>query len=66
MIPLFGMVTELWINLGLFVSGALLTWKAFGLLIEKKDFSAFKLNFRYINYFALFVVVLISINKLIL
>jgi protoheme IX farnesyltransferase len=66
MIPLFGMVTELWINLGLFLSGALLTWKAFGLIIEKKDFSAFRLNFRYINYFALFVVVLISIDKLIL
>ncbi|HSW54205.1 MAG TPA: heme o synthase [Ignavibacteriaceae bacterium] len=66
MIPLFGMVTELWINLGLFVSGALLTWKAFGLLVEKKDFSAFRLNFRYINYFALFVVFLVSIDKLIL
>ncbi len=66
MIPLFGMVTELWINLGLFVSGALLTWKAFGLLVEKKDFSAFKLNFRYINCFALFVVFLVSIDKLIL
>ena len=66
MIPLFGMVTELWINFGLFVSGALLTWKAFDLLIEKKDFSAFKLNFRYINYFALFVVFLVSIDKLIL
>lgn len=66
MIPLFGMVTELWINFGLFVSGALLTWKAFDLLIEGKDFSAFKLNFRYINYFALFVVFLVSIDKLIL
>jgi heme o synthase len=66
MIPLFGIVSELWINLGLFVSGALLTWKAFGLLVEKKDFSAFKLNFRYINYFALFVVFLVSIDKLIL
>lgn len=66
MIPLFGIVSELWVNLGLFICGALLTWKAFGLLIEKKDFSAFRLNFRYINYFALFVVVLISIDKLIL
>jgi protoheme IX farnesyltransferase len=65
MIPLFGIVTEFWINLGLFVSGALLTWKAFGLLVEKKDFSAFRLNFRYINYFALFVVFLVSIDKLI-
>lgn len=66
MIPLFGMVTELWINLGLFVSAALLTWKAFGLLVETNDFSAFRLNFKYINYFALFVVFLVSIDKLIL
>jgi protoheme IX farnesyltransferase len=66
LIPLFGIVSELWINLGLFVSGALLTWKAFGLLIESEDFSAFRLNFKYINYFALFVVFLVSIDKLIL
>jgi protoheme IX farnesyltransferase len=66
MIPLFGMVNELWINLGLFVSGALLTWKAFGLLVETNDFSAFRLNFKYINYFALSVVFLISIDKLFL
>ena len=66
MIPLFGIVSELWINLGLFVGGALLTWKAFGLLVESKDFSVFRLNFRYINYFALFVVFLVSIDKLIL
>jgi len=65
MIPLFGIVSELWINLGLFISAALLTWKAFGLLVEKKDFSAFRLNFRYINYFALFVVFMVSIDKLI-
>jgi len=66
LIPLFGIVSELWINLGLFVSGALLTWKAFGLLIESEDFSAFRINFKYINYFALFVVFLVSIDKLIL
>jgi len=66
MIPLFGIVAELWINLGLFISAALLSWKAFGLLVESTDFSAFRLNFRYINYFALFVVFLVSIDKLIL
>ena len=65
MIPLFGIVTELWINLGLFLSGGLLTWKAFGLLTDTKDFKIFNYNFRYINYFALVVVFLISIDKLI-
>jgi protoheme IX farnesyltransferase len=65
MIPLFGIVTELWINLGLCLSGALLTWKAFGLLVDNNDYKIFNYNFRYINYFALIVVFLISIDKLI-
>lgn len=66
MIPLFGIVNDLWINLGLFLSAALLSWKAFGLLVQSTDFSVFRLNFRYINYFALFVVFIVSIDKLIL
>ena len=65
MIPLFGIVNEIWINLGLFASGAILSWKAFGLLANTKDFSVFRYNFKYINYFALMVVFLISIDKLI-
>ena len=65
MIPLFGIVTDYWINIALFISGALLTWKAFGLLFEKEGFSVFGYNFRYINYFALFVVFSVSIDKLI-
>jgi len=65
MIPLFGIVTDIWINIALFISGALLTWKAFGLLMETNNFSMFGYNFRYINYFALFVVFSVSIDKLI-
>ncbi|MFI5405569.1 MAG: UbiA family prenyltransferase, partial [Nitrososphaerales archaeon] len=65
MIPLFGFVSELWIDLALFFSGVLLTWKAFGLLAEKEDYRIFSYNFRYINYFALTVVFLISVDKLI-
>lgn len=66
MIPLFGVVNENWINIALFLSGLLLTWKAFGLLGAREDFTVFNHNFRYINYFALFVVFVISIDKLIL
>jgi hypothetical protein len=66
MIPLFGVVTDFWVNIALFLSGLLLTWKAFGLLAEKEDFSVFNHNFRYINYFALFVVIVVSFDKLIL
>jgi len=65
MIPLFGIVADLWINIALFLSGALLTWKAFGLLVETNGMSVFGYNFRYINYFALFVVFSVSIDKLI-
>jgi protoheme IX farnesyltransferase len=65
MIPLFGIVSDFWINLGLFFSGALLTWKAFGLLADTNDLKIYNHNFRYINYFALIVVFLISIDKLI-
>ena len=65
MIPFFGIVTDLWINLALFFAGTLLTLKAFGLLMDIKDFSIFKLNFKYINYFALSVVFLVSLDKLI-
>jgi heme o synthase len=65
LIPLFGIVSDFWINIALFISGALLTWKAFGLLVKSNDFSVFGYNFKYINYFALFVVFLVSIDKLI-
>lgn len=65
MIPLFGIVSQLWVDIALFLSGVLLTWKAFGLLIESNDYSAFRLNFKSINYFALSVVFFVSIDKLI-
>lgn len=65
MIPLFGIVSQLWVDIALFASGVLLTWKAFGLLVESNDYSAFRLNFKSINYFALSVVFFVSIDKLI-
>jgi hypothetical protein len=66
MITLFGLVSDFWISLALFLSSLLLTWKAFKLLADTEDFSVYRLTFGYINYFALFVVFLISIDKLIL
>lgn len=65
MIPLFGIVSQFWVDIALFASGVLLSWKAFGLLVESNDYSAFKLNFKSINYFALSVVFFVSIDKLI-
>lgn len=66
MITLFGLVTDIWISLALFISSLWLTWKAFKLLADSEDYSVFRSTFGYINYFALFVVFLISIDKLIL
>jgi protoheme IX farnesyltransferase len=66
MITLFGLVTDIWISLALFICSLWLTWKAFKLLADSEDFSVFRLTFGYINYFALFVVFLVSIDKLIL
>jgi protoheme IX farnesyltransferase len=66
MIPLFGLVSDFWVSIALFLCTIWLTWKAFRLLIDTKDFSVFRVTFRYINYFALFVVFLVSVDKLIL
>jgi protoheme IX farnesyltransferase len=66
MITLFGAVTDFWISIALFISSLWLTWKAFKLLADNEDMSVFRLTFGYINYFALFVVFLVSIDKLIL
>ena len=66
LITLFGLVSDLWISFALFLSSLWLTWKAFKLLADTENFSVFRLTFGYINYFALFVVFLISIDKLIL
>ena len=66
MITLFGLVSDFWVSLALFISSLWLTLKAFNLLADTEDFSVFRLTFGYINYFALFVVFLILIDKLIL
>ncbi len=66
MIPLFGLVTDFWIAVGLFACSLWLTWKAFSLLVDSDDYSVFRYNFRYINYFALSVVILVSFDRLIL
>jgi protoheme IX farnesyltransferase len=65
MISLFGLVTDIWISFALFLSCIWLTWKAFKLLSDTEDLTVFRLTFGYINYFALFVVFMVSIDKLI-
>ncbi len=66
LIPIFGVVQNNVINLGLFSAGIWLSWKAFKLLRSKRQKINFSFAFREINYFALMVVVLVSIEKLFL
>ena len=66
MITLFGLVTDIWVSFALFISSIWLAMKAFKLLTDTEDLRVFRLTFGYINYFALFVVFMVSIDKLIL
>jgi len=66
LIPLFGLVKLVPINLLLFFGGIFLSWNAFKLITETENNLSFRFAFRYINLFALFVVLLVSIDKLII
>ena len=66
LITLFGTVSDFWTSIALFLSSVWLTWKAFKLLADHENLSVFRMTFGYINYFALFVVALVSIDKLFL
>jgi heme o synthase len=64
LIPLFGLVTQDFINVALFLSGIWLTWNAFKLLYSTENKLIFKFAFRSINLFVLTVVTLVSVDKL--
>ena len=64
LLPLFGLIKNYIIYLGMLVSGVWLMWNAFRLLRPVKENIWFKLAFREINIFAILVVLLLSIEKL--
>ena len=66
LIPLFGLVKLLPVNLLLFAGGIILTLNAFKLITETENDQSFKFAFRYINLFALFVVLIVSLDKFII
>lgn len=66
LIPLFGLVKLVPVNLLLFFGSIFLTWNAFKLVTETENDLSFRFAFRYINLFALFVVFLVSLDKLII
>lgn len=64
LLPLFGLVKNNIIYLGMLTSGIWLMWNALRLLKPTKENIWFKLAFREINIFAILVVLLLSIEKL--
>lgn len=64
LIPLFGLVQNQIINLGLFIAGSWLSWNSFKFLMSNREKISFRFVFKEINIFALTVVVLLSVDKL--
>jgi len=66
LIPFFNLVEFPFVYYSLFIGGVWLTWNASKLLSREVENISFKFAFRDINLFALLVVVVISIDKLII
>jgi len=64
LIPLFQISQNEFINYSLFFAALWLAFKSINLLQQTQENTAFRFAFRSINYFALFVVVIVSIDKL--
>jgi heme O synthase-like polyprenyltransferase len=64
LIPLFQISQNAVINYSLFIAALWLAYKSISLLQQTQEASAFRFAFRSINYFALFVVFIVSIDKL--
>lgn len=64
LLPLFQISHNQFINYSLFIAAIWLAYKSINLLGQSKETFSVKFGFRSINYFALFVVVVISIDKL--
>ena len=66
MIPLFGKLQSPFIGYGLFIAGLWLVWNSIKLLRFTKERIYFTAAFRAINIFAILVVVLLSLDKLVI
>ncbi len=66
LIPLFGILKNNFIEFGMLAAGVWLTWKSLKLLKTEKENIWFRFAFREINIFAVLVVVLLTIDKLII
>lgn len=66
LIPLFGIVGNVFVDFGLLASGLWLSWNSVKLLKPVKEKIWFRFAFREINLFAVLVVVLLAIDKLLI
>lgn len=66
MIPLFGKLQSPFIGYGLFAAGIWLVWNSFKMLRFTKERVYFRTAFREINIYAILVVVLLSLDKLLI
>jgi protoheme IX farnesyltransferase len=64
LLPLFQISHDKFINYSLFIAALWLAYKSINLLQQTQEASVFRFAFRSINYFALFVVFIVSIDKL--
>lgn len=64
LIPLFQISHNEFINYSLLIAAFWLAFKSINLLQQTQEVTAFRFAFRSINYFALFVVLVVSIDKL--
>lgn len=64
LLPLFQISHNQFVSYSLFIAALLLAYKSINLLQQTQEISAYKFAFRSINYFALFVVLVVSIDKL--
>ncbi|MCX6149893.1 MAG: protoheme IX farnesyltransferase [Ignavibacteriales bacterium] len=64
LIPFFGIVNNLVINIFLVLSGVWLIWKTKSLLVKHSERITFRFAFREINTFVLVVVLVLTVNKL--
>ena len=66
LIPLFGIVNNVLIDFGILFAGLWLSWNSLKLLKSNKEKIWFRFAFQDINIFAILVVILLSIDKLII
>jgi protoheme IX farnesyltransferase len=64
-IPLFGIVNNPWLNLGLAVAGLWLVWRSGSILRSPAANFAFRQAFRHINIYVCWVISLLSVNGII-